>query len=144
VPLVPVTVTVAAPTGADAEAARVSRLLVPVVEAGANDALTPAGRPVADSATMPVKLVRTIAIVLVPLAPRATDRLDGLAESVNVAAWGVAATGLEFTLSPTPLTALTTKKYVVPFVSPVFVNDVPVAVPTVAYGPPLVVARLTL
>ena len=56
----------------------------------------------------------------------------------------VALAWVEFTLSPTPLTALTTKKYVVPLVSPVLVNDVPVVVPTVAYGPPVVVARLTL
>lgn len=54
VPLVPVTVTVAAPTVAVLEAVNVS-VLVPVVEAGLNAAVTPAGNPDAVKATLPVK-----------------------------------------------------------------------------------------
>jgi hypothetical protein len=57
---------------------------------------------------------------------------------------GLALTWVEFGLSPALFTALTTKKKVVPFVSPVLVKLVEVVVPTVVYGPPLTVARFTL
>ena len=69
VPEVPVIVTVADPTVAVLEAVSVS-VLVPVVLAGLNDAVTPAGRPLAVRATDPVKLLISVTvIVLLPAAP---------------------------------------------------------------------------
>jgi hypothetical protein len=53
-PDVPVTVTVAAPMVAELLAVRV-RVLVPVVLAGLNNAVTPVGNPVAARLTLPVK-----------------------------------------------------------------------------------------
>src|SRR5262245_28334712 len=70
-PPLPVTVTLAAPGVAVLEAARVKMLLPPVVEGGVKVAVTPAGNPLAVSATLLVNPpVRVIVIVLVPLAPR--------------------------------------------------------------------------
>jgi hypothetical protein len=66
-------VTVAAPTVAVPDAVNVTVEELPVVEAGLNDAVTPLGSPLALNATEPVKLVREIETVEVPLAPRATD-----------------------------------------------------------------------
>jgi hypothetical protein len=89
-PPVPVTVTVAAPRVAVPEAVNVNTLLVPVAEAGLKLALTPLGNPLALKATAPVKPpVRVIVIVLVPLAPRLTVRLVGLAanEKSGVGGW---------------------------------------------------------
>src|SRR5215468_9617900 len=58
---------------------------------------------------------------------------------------GVALAWFELPLSPAAFTADTTKKNVVPLVSPVFVKLVDVTpVAIVVYGPPLVVERLTL
>src|SRR5262249_36499790 len=58
---------------------------------------------------------------------------------------GVALAWFELALSPTEFTADTTKKYVVPLFSPVFVKVVAVTpVAIVVYGPPFVVDRLTL
>src|SRR5262245_39252045 len=82
-PPVPVTVTGEVPVAAVAEAASVTTLLLAVVEAGLKVAVTPAGKPLAVNATAPVKLVRAIVIVLVPLAPWTTVRAEGLAESVK-------------------------------------------------------------
>ena len=54
------------------------RTLVPVVDAGLNDAVTPAGRPLALSATAPLKLLRPVTvIVLLPLVPATTLKLLG-------------------------------------------------------------------
>jgi hypothetical protein len=83
-------------------------------------------------------------IVLVPHAPRLIVKLAGVSESEKPAACGVALTWVELALSPLAFTALTTKNNVVPFVKPVFVNAAVVELPTVVYGPPLVVARFTL
>jgi hypothetical protein len=81
VPLVPVTVTVAGPAVAVLEAVKV-RVLVPVVDAGLKLAVTPAGKPLAARATVPVKqLLDATVIVLLPVAPWATVRLAGLADS---------------------------------------------------------------
>jgi hypothetical protein len=81
-PPVPVIVTVAAPVVAVADAASVTTVLVPVVEIGLNDAVTPPGNPLALNATLLVKpFSRVTVIVLVPLAPRLTVRFVGLAES---------------------------------------------------------------
>jgi hypothetical protein len=69
---VPVIVTVAGPTVAVLEAVSVSVLVV-VALAGLKDAVTPAGRPEAERATDPEKLLRAVtAMVLVPLAPCTT------------------------------------------------------------------------
>jgi hypothetical protein len=84
VPLVPVTVTVAAPKVAVLDAVNVRTLLVPVVVvvAGLKLAVAPVGRPLTVKATAPANPpVRVMVIVLVPLAPCATDKLVGLAES---------------------------------------------------------------
>jgi len=81
-PPVPVIVTLAGPVVAVLEAARVSMLLFPVVEAGLNAAVTPDGNPLAARATLLVKPpLRVIAIVLVPFAPRLIVRLEELDES---------------------------------------------------------------
>jgi len=79
-PEVPVMVTVAGPTVAVAEAASV-RMLLPVVLLGLKDAVTPAGRPVAESATDPVKLLTPLTVmVLLPLLPCTTLTLPEEAE----------------------------------------------------------------
>ena len=68
-PDVPVMVTVAGPTVAVLEAVRVNVLLV-VALAGLKDAVTPAGRPDAERATDPAKLLSGLTVmVLVPDAP---------------------------------------------------------------------------
>ena len=68
-PDVPVMVTVAGPIVAALEAVRVSVLFV-VALAGLKDAVTPAGRPLAERATDPAKLLSGVTVmVLVPLAP---------------------------------------------------------------------------
>jgi hypothetical protein len=71
-PDVPVIVTVAGPTVAVLDAVRVSVLLV-VAVAGLNAAVIPAGRPLAERATDPEKLLRRLTVmVLVPDAPCTT------------------------------------------------------------------------
>lgn len=76
-PEMPVMVIVAEPTGAVLDAVSV-RMLVPVVLVGLNDAVTPDGRPLADKATDPVKLLIPLTvIVLVPLLPWTTLTLLG-------------------------------------------------------------------
>ena len=70
-------VTVAEPTVAALEAVSVNVLVV-VALAGVNEAVTPNGRPLAVSATDPVKPpVLARVTVLVPLAPWAMLRLAG-------------------------------------------------------------------
>ena len=60
------------------------RVLELVVLLGLNDAVTPLGMPEADSATLPVKPLRSLTVtVLEPLAPCAIVRLLGDAESVK-------------------------------------------------------------
>ena len=81
VPLVPVTVTVAVPIVAVVDAVNVS-VLDPVVEIGLNAAVTPADKPLALKATLPVNPpLGVTAIVVVPAAPRTTATFAGLAES---------------------------------------------------------------
>jgi hypothetical membrane protein len=66
------------------DAVNVRTLLVPVVVvvAGLKLAVAPVGRPLTVKATAPANPpVRVMVIVLVPLAPCATDKLVGLAES---------------------------------------------------------------
>jgi hypothetical protein len=82
-PLVPVMVIVAAPSVAVLDAVSVSTLLVPVVVvvAGLKLAVTPVGSPLAVNETALAKLLkRVMETVLVPLAPRFTVRLAGLAD----------------------------------------------------------------
>ena len=79
-PLVPVMVTVADPVVAVLEALSVSVLLL-VVEDGLKLAVTPLGKPLALSATLPVNPPLAVTVtVLVPLAPWFTVTLPGLAE----------------------------------------------------------------
>jgi len=104
-----VTVTLVIPVAAVADAVRVSVLLVPVVEAGLNVAVTPLGNTPALKATAEEKPpLRVIVIALAPLAPRLIVRLVGFAESVKSAARGVALTWLGFALSLFAFVALTT------------------------------------
>jgi hypothetical protein len=85
VPEVAVIVTVAAPSVAVLDAVKVAATEFPVVAAdGLKATVTPVGRPVALIVTAPVKLVRVIAIVDAPLAPRATDSEPGDAATVKV------------------------------------------------------------
>jgi len=71
-PETPVTVTVAGPTVAVLDAVSV-KVLVLVVLAGLKDAVTPAGRPLADKLAAPVNPPMSVrATVLMPLAPWTT------------------------------------------------------------------------
>lgn len=80
----PVMVTVAVPVVAVPVAVSV-RVLVPVVLAGLNDALTPVGRPDADKLTLPLKpLSGLMEMVLVPLAPWTMVNVLGDVESVKL------------------------------------------------------------
>ena len=68
-PDIPVTVTVAEPTLAIAEAVRVN-VLLPVVLAGLKDAVTPAGRPVTARFTALLKPFRSMTLIVpAPLLP---------------------------------------------------------------------------
>ena len=80
-PDVPVMVTVAAPTVAVLLAVKVTTL-VEVVGLVPNEAVTPEGNPEADKVTLPVKPPDGVSVmVLVPVVPCFTVRLDGDAES---------------------------------------------------------------
>ena len=79
----PVMVTVAVPVVAVPVAVNV-RVLVPVVLAGLNDALTPVGRPDADKPTLPLKpLCGLMEMVVVPLAPWTMLKVPGDVESAK-------------------------------------------------------------
>ena len=82
-PLEPVIVTVAVVSVAVLDALNVT-VLVPVVEAGLKEAVTPAGSPLAAKATLLLNppVGRTV-ITLLAVAPCVTDRVAGLAERVN-------------------------------------------------------------
>lgn len=83
VPEVPVIVTVAAPTVAVALAVKVTTL-VEVAGFVPKVAVTPAGRPEAESVTLPVNpLTGETVTVLLPLVPCVTVRLAGEADSVK-------------------------------------------------------------
>ncbi len=82
-PDVPVIVIVDVPTVAVPLAVSV-KVLVPVVLAGLNVAVTPAGRPEADRLTLPVNPFSGVTVmVLVPLPPWVTATLPGEAESAK-------------------------------------------------------------
>lgn len=81
VPDVPVMVMVAGPTVAVLEAVSV-RVLVVVALAGLKDAVTPVGRPLAERATDPAKLLMPVTVmVLVPVLPWTTLTGAGEADS---------------------------------------------------------------
>src|SRR5215510_8925839 len=87
-PLVPVTVTLVVPVVAVAEAVKVSTLLLPVAEAGLKLAVTPAGRALLVKATAPVNPpVRVMLMVLLPLAPWATESVAGAAARLKSGPW---------------------------------------------------------
>ena len=80
-PEIPVIVTVARPTVAVLAAVNVNLLDV-VALAGLNDAVTPAGNPLAVRFTDPLKLLMPVtAIVLLPLVPATTLTLPGVEDS---------------------------------------------------------------
>jgi hypothetical protein len=84
-PLVPVTVTFEVPSGVVLAAVNVSRVLLPVTGDGANEGVTPAGRPLTLKATEPANPpVRAIEIVVLPLVPGCNTTLVGVAESVKL------------------------------------------------------------
>jgi hypothetical protein len=94
VPLLPVMLTLPVPAVAVAAAARVSTLVEGVAEA-LKLAVTPLGRPLAASATLPVKPPDGVTeMVDVPLAPWTTDTAEGLAERLK-AGTGAAVTARE-------------------------------------------------
>jgi hypothetical protein len=77
VPEVPVTTIVAAPGAAAAFAVKV-RMLIPAAGPRVNEALTPAGRPAAERATIPLKPFRAPTVILVlALVPGPRLRLVG-------------------------------------------------------------------
>jgi len=79
-PDVPVMVTMAVPTVAVPKAISVN-VLLDVVLAGLNDAVTPLGRPEADKLTLPLKVFcGVIVIVLDPLLPWTIFKLTGEAD----------------------------------------------------------------
>src|SRR5262249_40953980 len=83
-PPVPVTVTVAAPRAAGLETPKGGGLVPPGARFGPEVAGKPLGNPLALKVTPPVKPpLRVMVIALVPLAPRLTVRLVGLAESAK-------------------------------------------------------------
>jgi hypothetical protein len=85
-PEVPVTVTVAVPATTEVPATSV-RVLVPVVLAGLNDAVTPLGSPDAARLTRPLKpFCGPTVRILMPLFPWATPRLLGDAERLKFGA----------------------------------------------------------
>ena len=108
-PPVPVTVTVAGPRAAVAAAVKVTTVLLPVVEAGTNAAVTPAGSPVAVKATAPAKPpVRVMVTVLVAEAPRTTVTLAGLAASVKFGAAFTVSAIVVVRASPPPVPVMVT------------------------------------
>ena len=56
--------------------------LVPVVADGLNDLTTPTGAPPRLSVTAPVKLVRLISTVVLPVVPWTIVRVAGVGDSV--------------------------------------------------------------
>jgi len=81
-----VIVTVVVPVAAEVLAVSVN-VLVPVVLAGLKDAVTPLGNPDADKLTLPLKpFVGFTVMVLLPLFPWVTVRLDGAADNVKFGA----------------------------------------------------------
>jgi hypothetical protein len=132
-----VTVTVAEPKVAVPETARVNVLLVPVVGFGRGKlAVTPLGNPLALKVTLLAKLARLIVMVLVPLDPRFTVRLPGLAETVKSGVTGAVTVRANVVerVSPPPEPLMVT--FVVPVVA------VPVATRVNVLFPPVVEAGL--
>ena len=81
VPETPVTLTVAGPTVAELLALSVS-VLLPDVELGLNDAVTPGGSCDADRLTFPEKPPASVTeIVTAPESPCETDKVPGVVES---------------------------------------------------------------
>src|SRR5262249_54412533 len=80
-PLVPRMVTVAAPTVALPDAVKLT-VLLPVVEAGLKLAVTPEGKPLTLSATLPVNPPIGVTVIeLVTVPPCATETLEGFADN---------------------------------------------------------------
>jgi hypothetical protein len=76
-------VTIAEPVDAALLATNV-KTLDPVAGLVPNDAVTPLGRPLAESVTLPLNPFAGLTVmVLVPEAPCAMDRLPGESDSVN-------------------------------------------------------------
>ena len=104
---------------------------VPVVVAGTTVTVTPAGAPVTTSAIFPVRLVRVRAILLVAVAPCATDSVAGVSAIVNENAVTVSVNVEVTAVTPLPV-ALTVIGYTPGVVVAATVNvTVPVELPPV-------------
>jgi hypothetical protein len=113
-----VIVTVAAPTVAVLEAVNVS-VLVPVVLAGLNEAVTPAGRPLAESATEPAKpFTGSTVMVLFPLALWPMLRLLGEADNEKLGT-GATPVRVAIRVAPMGLPQPVTRSYPVTALKPV-------------------------
>ena len=139
VPLVPVTVTLKVPAAAVLDALKVT-VLVPVVETGLKLAVTPAGRPLAASATAPLKPFTGLTmIVLLPFAPCATERVAGLAVKEK-SGCGVPVTVKLTALLVTPLTETVTFTAPAAILGTVTLSEVELAAVTM----PVAVPNLTV
>ena len=99
-PEVPVMVTVDAPVVAVLLAVRVSTL-VPVVELGLNEAVTPLGNPEAVRATFPLKPFTSVTVMVsVALEPWVTESVDAEGASVKPIAGMVRVRVAELTSVP--------------------------------------------
>lgn len=98
-PLVPVMVTVAAPTVAVFDAVKVRVLPAdPLTDAGLNEAVTPVGRPLALRATVPVKPLMALTVTLADaLVPCSTVTPEDEIENPGAVVAGTA--GKEFCIS---------------------------------------------
>ena len=100
---VPVRVSVAAPNVALGAAVTVSVEVLPVAVVGERVAVTPVGAPVTVRPTSPVKLVRVMLTVLVPLAPCATDNVAGVNARPKVPPVIVSVYGAPTAETPSPV-----------------------------------------
>ena len=131
-PDVPVMVTATVPVVAVLLAESVSELVF-VVLTGLNDAVTPFGRPEADRATLPLKPLRALSVmVLTPLEPCVMVRLLGEVDSVK---FGGGLTVSERVVAFVKLPAVPVMVTVtVPLVAVLVAVRVNVLVPAVALG----------
>lgn len=100
---VPVSVRVAAPNVALGAAVTVSVEVLPVAVVGDRVAVTPVGAPVTVRPMSPVKPVRVMLTVLVPLAPCATDNVVGVNARPSVPPVTVSVYGAPTAETPSPV-----------------------------------------
>lgn len=129
IPEVPVMVTVAVPMAAVLPAVSVNAW-VPATEPAAKDAVTPLGRPVAVRVTLPANPPTSVTeMVLVVLAPSATESEDGEGEMVKPAAALTVSAMLVDAVSAPDVTVMVTVD--VPVAAVLFAESVRTLVPVV-------------